>query len=59
MKRFCFALDLKNEPHLIEEYEAYHRRIWPEITATIRSAGILDLQIYRAENRLFMGHGYD
>jgi L-rhamnose mutarotase len=54
MPRFCFAIDLKNDPDLIAEYEAYHQAIWPEIAASIRDAGITDMQIYRVENRLFM-----
>src|SRR5687768_7243008 len=54
MKRYCFALDLKDEKHLIEEYERYHKRIWPEITESIKSAGVIGMQIYRMENRLFM-----
>ncbi len=31
-----------------------HRAVWPEILDSIRSAGILSLEIYRIENRLFM-----
>lgn len=54
MKRFCFALDLKNDPVLIAEYEQYHEKIWPEIEASIRTAGIISMQIYRIDNRLFM-----
>ena len=54
MKRFCLALDLKNDPSLIEAYEAYHEKIWPEIEVSIKSAGILNMEIYRVENRLFM-----
>lgn len=54
MKRFCLALDLKNDPKLIEEYENYHKTAWPEITASIKDGGILDMEIYRIENRLFM-----
>jgi L-rhamnose mutarotase len=52
--RYCFALDLKNDPDLIIAYETYHQAVWPEIIASIKSAGIEDLQIYRVENRLFM-----
>lgn len=54
MQRFCLALDLKPDPELIAEYEAHHRAVWPEILASIREAGILRLEIYRIENRLFM-----
>lgn len=53
-KRYCLALDLKDDPQLIAEYEAYHQNVWPEILQSIRSAGIRDMQIYRTGNRLFM-----
>ncbi|QEC43424.1 L-rhamnose mutarotase [Pseudobacter ginsenosidimutans] len=52
--RHCFALDLKNDPGLIAEYETYHQSVWPAIIQSIKEAGINDLQIYRVENRLFM-----
>jgi L-rhamnose mutarotase len=52
--RYCLALDLVDDPALIAEYEAYHQRIWPEIDASIRGAGVIDMTIYRAGNRLFM-----
>jgi L-rhamnose mutarotase len=54
MPRHCFALDLKNDPALIAEYEKYHRQVWPEILSSISDAGIEALEIYRVENRLFM-----
>ncbi len=54
MQRFCLALDLKDDPELIAAYEAHHREVWPEILASIREAGILDMKIYRTGNRLFM-----
>mgnify|MGYP006266831783 CR=1 FL=1 len=54
MKRLCFALDLKDDPQLIAEYEAYHQRVWPEILESIRQSGIRDMEIYRIHNRLFM-----
>jgi L-rhamnose mutarotase len=54
MKRYCLALDLVDDPVLIEEYEKYHKNISEEIRASIRDAGILDMQIYRTGNRLFM-----
>ncbi|CCH53325.1 protein of unknown function DUF718 [Fibrisoma limi BUZ 3] len=52
--RYALALDLKDDPALIAEYEQYHERIWPEIEASIRSAGIVSMEIYRIGNRLFM-----
>jgi L-rhamnose mutarotase len=54
MARYCLALDLKDEPQLIAEYEKYHKSIWPEIHDSITSSGITGLEIYRAFNRLFM-----
>ena len=54
MKRYCLALDLKDDPQLIGEYEAYHRAVWPEIKESIVASGILDMEIYRYGNRLFM-----
>lgn len=52
--RYCLALDLKDDPALIAEYERYHERIWPKIEESIRSQGITDMEIYRISNRLFM-----
>ena len=54
MKRYCLALDLKDDPSLIAEYEAYHQRVWPEILESIKDAGIEQMEIYRINNRLFM-----
>ena len=54
MTRYCLALDLKEDPSLIAEYEAYHKKVWPEIVKSIKEAGIEVLDIYRTGNRLFM-----
>lgn len=48
------ALDLVDDPQLIKEYEDYHREVWPEIKRSILDAGVLQMEIYRFENRLFM-----
>jgi len=52
--RYCLALDLRDDPSLIKEYEEYHRQVWPEIVDSIRNAGINNMEIYRTGNRLFM-----
>lgn len=54
MKKYCFALDLINDSKLISEYKTYHEKIWPEITESIQSAGIENLDIFLTGNRLFM-----
>ena len=53
-KRYCLTLDLKDDPKLIAEYRRYHEKIWPEITKSIRDAGIRDMEIYLLGTRLFM-----
>lgn len=52
--RYCLALDLKEDPALIAEYEQHHQQIWPEIEQSIYQSGITDMEIYRVGNRLFM-----
>ena len=54
MKRFCLALDLKEDTKLIAEYEEYHKNVWPEIIKSIKMSGIEVLDIYRTGNRMFM-----
>lgn len=55
-QRLYFALDLKDDPALIAEYTRWHQstNTWPEITQSIRAAGIVDMEIYLTGNRLFM-----
>lgn len=55
-KRFCLTLDLKDNPALIREYRFWHQPeiIWPEIPEGIRKVGIVDMEIYLLEYRLFM-----
>jgi len=54
--KYHFALDLKDDPALITEYERWHAPggVWPEILDSIKAAGITGLDIYRTGNRLFM-----
>lgn len=54
MKKYCLALDLKEDPALINEYEAWHQMVWPEVKASIVNSGIVDMEIFRTGNRLFM-----
>jgi len=54
MKRYCLTLDLKNDPHLIRQYEEHHKNVWPEIIASIKEAGIEKMEIYRLGTRLCM-----
>ena len=53
-RRYCLTLDLKDDPQLIAEYKRYHEKIWPEITRSIKEAGIEDMEIYLHGTRMFM-----
>ncbi len=55
-RRFCYSCDLKDDYRLIEAYKEYHAagNVWPEITKSIKEAGIVDMQIYLTGNRMFM-----
>ncbi len=55
-QRTCLALDLKEDDELIAQYEHFHQpeHIWPEIPEGIRAGGVVDMQIYRIGNHLFM-----
>lgn len=54
MKQYVLTLDLKDDEALIQEYEAHHKKIWPEIRASILKSGIADMKIFRWNNRLCM-----
>jgi L-rhamnose mutarotase len=54
MKRYCLALDLKDDSELIAEYERLHQKVRPEIEKSILDAGVLSMEIYRFGTRMFM-----
>ena len=55
-KRYCQTLDLKDDSALIAEYVERHSDAnrWPEIVEGIREVGILEMEIYLMDTRLFM-----
>ena len=54
MKRYCQTLELANDEELVRKYVEVHAHVWPEVMAGQREVGILDMQIYRYQNRVFM-----
>ena len=56
MKRYCLALDLVDDAELITEYERLHKdeNMSPVIKKSITDAGIVNMEIFRTGNRLFM-----
>lgn len=56
VKRYCQTLDLKDDPALIAEYKKRHSESehWAVIREGIRKVGILEMEIYIIDTRLFM-----
>lgn len=54
MKKFCLALDLKDDPELIAAYIEHHQKVEPEIVSSIHDSGIKKMEIYQLHSRLFM-----
>ena len=54
MKAYAQALDLKNDPEIIEKYKEHHRNVWPEVVGSLRETGITGMKIYLSGNHLFM-----
>ena len=56
VKRYCRTMNLKNNPELIAEYRKRHseEHSWKEIREGIKQVGILEMEIYILDNRLFM-----
>ena len=54
MKRYCQSLELVNDEELIQKYVDAHAHVWPEVMDGQREVGILDMQIYRYMNKVFM-----
>ena len=54
MKRYCQTLELKKDKTLIEQYVKVHQNVWKEVKDGQKEVGILDMQIYIYDNRLFM-----
>lgn len=54
MRRYCYTLDLKNDPALIAEYRKHHEHVWPEVEAKYRACGIETIEIYLLGTRMFL-----
>ena len=52
MPRVAFQLRLR--PGTVEEYEKAHQRVWPELLAKIKEAGISHYSIFRRGLDLFL-----
>jgi L-rhamnose mutarotase len=56
MTRLYYALDLQDDPALIDEYDRWHQagQVWPDILQSLRAAGIEEAEIFRTGNRLVL-----
>ena len=50
LKKYCLALDLKDDQKKIDTYKAYHQNVWPEINKSIKDSGIKEAEIYLTGN---------
>ena len=54
MKRYGRTVNLRDDPAVFAQYDAYHAQPWPEVTAGVQGSGVLRLYIYRFGRQLFM-----
>lgn len=54
MKEFAKTILLKDDPNLVAQYIDYHNHIWPEVVASFKEVGVLDIKIWMVGRRLFM-----
>ena len=56
VKRYCRTLDLRDDAQLIARYREAHSegKAWKEIINGIREVGILEMEMYIYENKVFM-----
>jgi L-rhamnose mutarotase len=48
------AVDLRNDPAVIQAYRRHHGEVWPEVVASLQEAGIRRMDIYILGRRLVM-----
>jgi len=54
VERVCFLARVR--PDRLEEYRAAHRRVWPEMTEALSSAGWANYTIFLADDGLLVGY---
>jgi L-rhamnose mutarotase len=54
LTRQVFTVDLRDDPAAIATYREHHRRVWPEVIASLRGAGVEQLDIHILGRRLVM-----
>lgn len=52
MKTYVYTLNLIDDPEVIQQYKEYHRAVWPEVEESLRSVGIVNMEIFLLGRRL-------
>ncbi len=54
--RYCFTVDLVDDAALVDEYLQLHEPggVWPMVLLHLRALGIVNMEIWREDRRLFM-----
>ena len=47
-------MNLKDDPGIADTYTRHHRDVWPEVQASLREAGVEQMDIYLLGRRLVM-----
>lgn len=54
MSRHVLAVDLKDDPAVVDAYLHHHRHVWPEVMGSLRAAGLGGMEIFLLGRRLVM-----
>jgi L-rhamnose mutarotase len=54
MSRHVLTINLRDDPAAIASYREHHRRIWPEVVESLRTAGVRQMDIHILGRRLVM-----
>jgi L-rhamnose mutarotase len=54
MSRHVLTINLRDDPAAIAAYRDHHRRVWPEVVDSLRSAGVERMDIHLLGRRLVM-----
>jgi L-rhamnose mutarotase len=54
MNRHVLTINLREDPAAIAAYRRHHAQVWPEVTDSLRRAGVRQMDIYLLGRRLVM-----
>lgn len=54
MSRYCFCLQVR--PDRMEEYQARHRAVWPEMLDALRESGWRNYSLFLRDDGLLVGY---